>query len=304
VQDALVLAGAPGVTPGGLLLASLLPAVLVLVVALAVTRTAAIAMCFAGFAAIGPWALVRGRARRRQVALREVWPEVVDHLASGIRAGLSLPEALAQLGERGPEPLRPAFVAFAEDHRATGRFGECLDALKERLADPVADRVVESLRLAREVGGTELGRLLRTLSAFLREDLRTRGEVEARQGWTVHAARLAAAAPWLVLAMLSSRPEAAGAYGTPAGALVLTGGAGCTVLAYGLMLRAARLPDDPRVLRTRPPDDVGAPQPRVPHGPRVLHTAEPDGAGTSRTRGRGGAGVLRTWPDDDPRGLR
>jgi len=95
---------------------------------------------------------------------------VVDNLASGIRAGLSLPEALGQVGERGPVELREPFRAFAADYRATGRFGNSLDALKNRLADPVADRIVEALRLTRDVGGTDLGRLLRTVSTFLRDD--------------------------------------------------------------------------------------------------------------------------------------
>ena len=39
--------------------------------------------------------------RRRQVALRELWPEAVDNLASAVRAGMSLPEGLSALGERG-----------------------------------------------------------------------------------------------------------------------------------------------------------------------------------------------------------
>ena len=117
-----------------------------------------------------------------------------------MRAGLSLPEALGQLGDRGPERLRPPFPRFGEDYRATGRFGTCLDRLKVALADPVGDRIVESLRMAREVGGSDLGRLLRTLSAFLREDARARAELETRQGWIVNAARLAVAAPWVVLA--------------------------------------------------------------------------------------------------------
>ena len=60
----------------------------------------------------------------------------------------------------------------------------------------MGDRLVESLRIAREVGGTDLGHLLRTLSGFLREDARTRAELETRQSWTVNAARLAVAAPW------------------------------------------------------------------------------------------------------------
>jgi len=96
-------------------------------------------------------------------------------------------------------------TAFAEDYRSTGRFQECLDRLKEGLSDPIADRLIESLRIAREVGDSDLGRLLRTLSAFLREDAQTRAELETRQGWTINAARLAVAAPWIILAMLSSR---------------------------------------------------------------------------------------------------
>ena len=111
-----------------------------LLVPLALTRALPVAACFASMAAALPTALVRSRARRRRVSLRDVWPEVVDHLASGVRAGLSLPEAVGQLGERGPVELREPFSRFAQDFRASGRFGDCLDALKARLADPVADR--------------------------------------------------------------------------------------------------------------------------------------------------------------------
>ncbi|MGV8976760.1 MAG: type II secretion system F family protein [Cellulomonas sp.] len=248
-QDLLVQAGAPQVTPGALVATSVMLALLVLLVGVAVTRSPAIAGCFALMTGAGPAALVRGRARSRAVRLRDVWPEVVDHLASGIRAGLSLPEALGQLGDRGPAEVREPFLAFAEDYRATGRFGECLDALKARLADPVADRIVEALRITRDVGGTDLGRLLRTLSGFLREDARTRGELEARQSWTVYAARIAVAAPWIVLALLGTRPEAARAFDTFAGLVVLVGGGACSVVAYVLMTRIGQLPADPRVLR-------------------------------------------------------
>ncbi|MDM8083812.1 type II secretion system F family protein [Cellulomonas cellasea] len=248
-QDLLVQAGAPQVTPGALVTACTGLGALVLLIGVALTRSPAVAACFAAMAAGAPVALVRGRARRRRIRLRDVWPEVVDHLGSGIRAGLSLPEALAQLGDRGPVELREPFAAFAEDYRVSGRFGDCLDDLKARLADPVADRIIEALRLTRDVGGTDLGRLLRTLSGFLREDARTRGELEARQGWTVYAARLAVAAPWVVLAMLATRTEAASAYNSVAGSLVLLMGAACSVAAYLIMVRIGRLPEDPRVLR-------------------------------------------------------
>ncbi|MBD5787144.1 type II secretion system F family protein [Cellulosimicrobium terreum] len=248
-QDLLVQAGAPSVTPGALVATSVGVGLVVLLVAVVLTRSITIAACFALIAAMAPTVLVRSRARRRRARLREVWPEVVDHLASGVRAGLSLPEAVSQLGDRGPEILREPFRAFAADYRASGRFGDCLDALKDRLADPVADRIVEALRLTRDVGGTDLGRLLRTLSTFLRDDARTRGELEARQSWTVNGARLAVAGPWVVLAFLATRPETAAAYNSVAGAAVLAGGAACTVVAYQLMLRIGRLPEEERVLR-------------------------------------------------------
>lgn len=249
MQDLLVQAGAPSVTPAGLWSLSATAGVVVLLAGLALTRSPAIAACFALMAAAAPELLVRVRARKRRRDLREVWPEVVDHLASGVRAGLSLPEAVAQLSERGPVELREPFARFAADYRATGRFGECLDLLKARLADPVADRIVEALRLTREVGGTDLGRLLRTLSSFLREDARTRGELEARQSWTVNGARLAAAGPWVVLAFLATRPETAQAYNSAVGVAVLAAGAATSALAYWLMRRIGRLPEEGRVLR-------------------------------------------------------
>jgi tight adherence protein B len=219
------------------------------VVALVVTGTVSIAGCFAVFGFFGPPGLVRRLRRRRLVDLRELWPEVVDNLASGVRAGLSLPEAVTAIGHRGPAPLRPAFEQFGADYRASGRFMECLDRLKETLADPVADRVCETLRVAREVGGTDLGVVLRTLSAFLREDGRTRSELETRQGWTVSAARLAVAAPWLILILLASQSTTLAAYDSPLGMVVLAvGGAVCAV-AYQIMIRIGRLPEERRVLR-------------------------------------------------------
>ena len=249
LEDALVQSGARGLTPRTLLATCLVTGVVTALVGVAVSGSAVIAGCFAAMSCAAPLALVRGRARARRTQVRDLWPEAVDHLASGVRAGLSLPEALSSLSQRGPEPLRPAFQAFAEDYRATGRFPAALEALKERLADPVADRVVEALRITREVGGSDLGRLLRALSSFLREDARTRAELEARQSWTVNAARLAVSAPWLVLALLATRPEAVAAYDRPSGALVLVLGGVCSVLAYRLMVRLGRLPEDERVLR-------------------------------------------------------
>ena len=214
----------------------------------AITRTPPVAVVFALMGAYLPIAIVSARARRRQREFAEVWPEAIDNLASAVRAGLSLPDALAGLAVRGPEPLRDAFAAFALDYQVTGRFSDCLDRLKVTLSDPVGDRVVEGLRIAREVGGGELGRLLRHLSGYLRDDLRTRSELEARQAWAVNGARLAVAAPWLVLLVMSSQPDVIGRYRSSAGVVVLAIGAALCVGAYRTMMRIGRLPTERRIL--------------------------------------------------------
>jgi tight adherence protein B len=248
-RELLLDAGVPDLSPLSLLLLSLAVGVLAGLLTVALTATFSLAVAFAIFAALLPRAELKRRANARRVERRDLWPHVVDDLASAVRAGMSLPEGLASLGERGPESLRPAFRHFADEYRATGSFGACLDLLADELADPVADRLVEALRLTREVGGTDLGRLLRTLSQFLRDDARTRAELEARQSWTVNGARLALAAPWTVLLLLALRGTAVQAYDKPTGVAILAVGGGLSFAAYLVMRRVGRLPEERRVLR-------------------------------------------------------
>ena len=241
-------AGLPATSVAQLLTACVLAGLLGFVALLVVSRTVPVAVVFAAFAGYAPVSLVSGRARRRQGELAEVWPDAVDNLASAVRAGMSLAEAVAGLAERGPEPLRESFRMFAVEYQLSGRFDQCLDRLKERLADPVGDRVVEGLRVAREVGGGDLGRLLRNLSSHLRDDARTRAELEARQSWAVNGARMAVAAPWLVLLLMSFQREVIARYASATGMVVLVVGALLCAVAYRLMLRIGRLPVERRVM--------------------------------------------------------
>ncbi len=240
-------AGMTRVRPAALLGTSAGSGLATTVLLAGISRTSTVAVAFGCMAAYTPLAVVRGRRLRRRETLGHEWPDVVDDLTSAVRAGLALPEALVQIGLRGPVGLRPAFVEFTSHYRATGRFGDGLDRLKAELSDPVGDRVVESLRIARDVGGNDLGGLLRTLSSFLREDNRVRGELCARQAWTVNGARVAVAAPWVVLSMLALRPEAVSAYDSVAGVVVLASGAVACLVAYRVMLWIGRLPVEPRV---------------------------------------------------------
>lgn len=248
-RDLLARAGVEGVTPAALMGACAITGVLAFMLMFLVSATLPIGLVFGLLAGGLPVAVLKSRARKRLAEFRELWPDVVDNIASAIRAGLALSEALAQVGERGPLPLREPFRRFGADYASTGRFADSLDRLKERLADPVGDRVVEALRIAREVGGGDLGRLLRSLSSFLRDEARTRSELESRQSWSVNGARVAVAAPWLVLGMLSFQGDVIQRYNSPVGAMVIAVGAILCVVAYRVMLRIGRLPEAERVLR-------------------------------------------------------
>ena len=114
-------AGIEGVTARQLQVSCAGAGLFVALVFLVLSRTWPVALAFGVFAAYAPVALVRYRVRQRRNELRDLWPDAVDNLGSAVRAGLSLAEALTQLGVRGPEPLRRPFVRFGEDYQATAR---------------------------------------------------------------------------------------------------------------------------------------------------------------------------------------
>lgn len=211
-----------------------------------VTGIPVLAVLAAVAAGTAPIAYLRSRRLRLLKARRQIWPDVCDLLVAAIRVGLSLPDAVASLAESAPVAVRPAFIVFARDLRATGRFESSIDRLKTTLADPIADRIIEALKMARQVGGTELTGVLRALSSSVRADAVLRGEVEAKQSWIRGAAVLGVVAPWVILGLLALRPEGAQAYASPAGVVVIAGGAVVSVIAFRVMLRIGRLPEPRR----------------------------------------------------------
>ncbi|MCU1513035.1 MAG: type secretion system protein [Microbacteriaceae bacterium] len=247
--ERLAQAGLGSVSPGGLLLVSVLCALAGGALAFVFLPVVALSAIIAVAALALPMLVVMQRAAAHRRAALVLWPDVVDHLVSAVRSGLALPDSVVSLAQVGPVAMRSAFSGFALDYRSTGNFSLSVDQLKGRLADPVADRILETLRMSREVGGSELTAVLRALSESLRRESAIRSEVQARQSWTINAARLGVAAPWLILVMLATRPEAAAAYNTPSGGAIITGGLVLSVIAYRVMLRLGRMPQEKRWFR-------------------------------------------------------
>lgn len=211
------------------------------------TRSIVIALAFGALAAGISFITVRTKRHINEAALIAAWPEVIDHLMSGIQSGLSLTESLAGLSTRGPEILRPAFAQFRATLYGNGDLTTAIQDLKSMFSHHGSDQIFEALLISKTLGGSELLQILRTLGDFLRQDLALRREIDVKHGWIKNSAHISAAAPWILLLLLSTQPSTAKSYSTPTGGIILIIGLVLTVVAYLWMDRLGRLPQTPRV---------------------------------------------------------
>jgi len=216
-------------------------------IVLLMTRSITISLAFGTLAAGIAFITVRANNNLNEAALVAAWPEVIDHLMSGIQSGLSLTESLAGLSTRGPEVLRPAFTQFKATLYGSGDLTQAIQELKILFAHHGSDQIFEALIISKALGGSELLQILRSLGDFLRQDLALRREIEIKHGWIKNSAHLSAAAPWILLLLLSTQPSTAAAYSTTTGAMILVAGLVMTGIAYIWMNRLGRLPQTPRV---------------------------------------------------------
>ncbi len=186
-------------------------------------------------------------AKNRRSELIKAWPEVVDSMSSAVSAGISIPEAFDALAQRGPMRFRQAFAGFNRRLDSGWSNLDSLDWLKSQFGEAHSDRLIELLRLSSLNGGEGLAPALKAQSKQLREDLLLIGQLESKQSWVAGTAKLAVAAPWIIVALLSSRPENAAIYNTANGSAVLLVGFMVSLGAYRLIHVMAVLPQQPRV---------------------------------------------------------
>lgn len=194
-----------------------------------------------------PFILVKKKAKSLLRVKERAWPEAIDNIVSALLAGNSIAEAVSALGNAGPLPLRATFTRIAEKIKQGISFEVALVEETGLLQSATADQTLSSLLLAKEFGGRDVTNTLRLLSTFLREQDESLEEIETKFGWVRNSALLGAAAPWLLLALLSTQQNTVDAYQTSAGRAVLSFGVIATAVAYLLMERIARAPNLPRV---------------------------------------------------------
>lgn len=183
----------------------------------------------------------------RVAAVQEAWPDGLRDLLSSVKSGASLPTAIENLTLFGPAPLREAFQGFGVYARSLGVVA-ALEMVKEDLADPTSDRVIEILILAHERGGSVVPQIFSDLAEATTRDVWTMEQVRTEALEQKINARVVFVLPWLVLVAMTARSGAFREfYSTPLGITVAAVGGVMSLIGLAIAAKLGSQPDEPRV---------------------------------------------------------
>jgi len=195
-----------------------------------------------------PVASYRQRRASRQAAAQEAWPRLIEEIrVLTSSAGRSIPQALFEVGEAGPEALRPAFEAAHREWLISTDFERTVDVLKTRLADPTADAACETLLVAFAVGGSDLDRRLEALAEDRRADTQGRKDARAKQAGVRFARRFTLFVPMGMALCGMSVGDGRAAYQTPGGQIAVVAGLTMMAVCWFWASHYLRLPETERV---------------------------------------------------------
>ena len=214
-----------------------------------ISGTSTISLAISTLTSAIPFQMNKKRALKAERERDSSWPEAIDSLVSALQSGIPIPEAVCSLAIHGPQPLRPLFIAIANQLQSGEDFVVTLREAKMQANSAIADQVFETLIYAKDFGGKDSNSALRLLSEFVREDLAVLEEIGTKFGWIRNSAILATIAPWLLLLLLSTQASTREAFATMAGARILIAGVLMTGIAYLWMERVGSLPVPERALR-------------------------------------------------------
>jgi tight adherence protein B len=188
--------------------------------------------------AVGAWGLARrlgGRRSRRAVAARrdEQLADAVGALTSAVRAGLSLPQALAYAAREAEPPFADDLDALVGSLDAGVPMADAVTAWVERVGTDDARLVGAVLELHRRSGG-DLPAVLDQVAATIRERVAAAREVRALTAQARLSGLILGLLPigFFAFLWLTSRREIEGALSTPAGVASIAIGLGLELGAF------------------------------------------------------------------------
>lgn len=189
---------------------------------------------------------IKAKARARHIS--DEWPSVLESLESAAQSGMSLLDSIRDLAESTQLLVAKDFAfAYQLCERGVG-LDVSLTQLKQRFGLSICDSTIETLRLVNDSGGAGYLSALRHQSRAIRASSSVSQQVQAKQGWVLGTAKIAVAAPWLIVVLLSGRPENAAAYSSLQGSMLLLAGLAASVVAVYLISKIGKTAEQIRVL--------------------------------------------------------
>jgi len=188
-----------------------------------------------------PGILVNQRKNKTQDQKMRQWTLLIDDLTSGVRAGLTVGEALAQALQNCEEPLRLDFQEAIIEINRSGQVSKVISILKNQITDSVGIATLKLLQVVLKTGANDLATSLSILSNASRENHNLIQELKAKQSWVLNGARISVVAPWLVLLALWTQESVRNAYQNVIGQLILILVAMVGVIGYLVMKRIGRI---------------------------------------------------------------
>jgi Flp pilus assembly protein TadB len=122
--------------------------------------------------------IVSARISRRRNAFRDQLPDMLQLIASSLRAGLSLPQALDAVVREDSQPAAGEFSRALAEARIGASLEDALDTVAMRMDSVDLRWTVMAIRIQREVGGN-LAEVLSQTVATMRERANLRRHVRA-----------------------------------------------------------------------------------------------------------------------------
>lgn len=188
-----------------------------------------------------PGILLNQRKTKMQDQKMQQWTLLIDDLTSGVRAGLTISEALAQALQNCEEPLRSDFQEAILEINRSGQVSKVISILKKQITDTVGVATLKLLQVVLKTGANDLATSLSILSNSSRENHNLIQELKAKQSWVLNGARISVISPWLVLLALWTQESVRNAYQNLIGQLILILVALVGLIGYLVMKRIGRI---------------------------------------------------------------
>ncbi|TMQ47442.1 MAG: hypothetical protein E6K73_13635 [Candidatus Eisenbacteria bacterium] len=135
------------------------------------------ALVFMSALGAAPYLYVRIRKAQRMAAFRAAFPDSLDLLVSGLRAGLSFSAAMQIVAEESPEPVAGEFAITVEEQALGLDVREAMGNLTRRVDLLDLRFFVTAVLLQRETGGN-LAEVLSNSAALIRERFKVMGDIQ------------------------------------------------------------------------------------------------------------------------------